>query len=209
MAVRTDEFDVKVSNRSLGYNPPQKMGKALWSPFLLMAIMAFGVGFILAIVRSAEVADRVNFDPVTAAQLQHLVPSFMFLGFLSVFAAISFAIARILGEFRKGGGDVQETTGSKVQTLRMPATAKIFMLFMAMGMMVLLGSVILHWIAAGAVDTANLERAAGEWSEWLEAFRRIGVAMYLFGIAFGLGTIITVLRFQSVRIRELPDNGQR
>jgi hypothetical protein len=31
----------------------------------------------------------------------------------------------------------------------------------------------------------------------------MGVALYLFGIAFGLGTIITVLRFQAGRVREL------
>ncbi len=43
------------------------------------------------------------------------------------------------------------------------------------------------------------------WSEVLEGFRRLGTAMYLFGIAFGLGTIIQVLRFQSQRIRDLAN----
>ncbi len=55
------------------------------------------------------------------------------------------------------------------------------------------------------MDVDNVERAAGEWAEWLEGFRRLGVALYLFGITFGLGTIITVLRFQTIRIGELPD----
>ena len=31
----------------------------------------------------------------------------------------------------------------------------------------------------------------------------MGVALYLTGIAFGLGTIIEVLRFQAIRIREV------
>ena len=39
----------------------------------------------------------------------------------------------------------------------------------------------------------------------LEGIRRIGVAMYLVAIAFGLATIVHVLRFQSIRVRELPD----
>jgi len=38
----------------------------------------------------------------------------------------------------------------------------------------------------------------------LEGLRRFGVALYLFGITFGLGTIITVLRFQARRVRQLP-----
>ena len=46
---------------------------------------------------------------------------------------------------------------------------------------------------------------APQWSIWLEGARRFGVATYLLGIAFGLGTIVTVLRFQAVRIRELPE----
>lgn len=46
---------------------------------------------------------------------------------------------------------------------------------------------------------------AAQWSIWLEAIRRFGVALYLASIAFGLATIITVLRFQAIRISELPN----
>ena len=42
------------------------------------------------------------------------------------------------------------------------------------------------------------------WFDWLEGARRLGTAMYLFAIAFGLATIVEVLRFQARRIRELP-----
>ena len=35
--------------------------------------------------------------------------------------------------------------------------------------------------------------------------QRVGIATYLLAIAFGLSTIITVLRFQAARIRELPE----
>ena len=41
------------------------------------------------------------------------------------------------------------------------------------------------------------------WAIGLEGFGRLGVAFYLFGIAIGLGTIITALRCQTARLREL------
>ena len=195
------EFDYVTTDHGLGYNAPQKMGRRLWAPMFVMALMAFPVGLILSWVRAAEIAWTLYlfFQRISPG---HLVPAFMFVGFMAVFTAISFAIARILGSFRKGGGEVQEAIGSEVETLKMPVTGKIFMAFMMMGMMVLLISVILHFVAAGSVDLANLEQAE-DWAVRLEAFRRLGVGLYLFGIAFGLGTIIHVLRFQAIRIREL------
>ena len=41
------------------------------------------------------------------------------------------------------------------------------------------------------------------WSLRLEAIRRLGVAIYLLSFLQGLATIIRVLRFQSLRMREL------
>lgn len=197
------EFNYKVSPQGLGYNAPQKMGRRLWAPMFALALMAWPVGLILSWVQAAEIASSTP-DPETIARLGHLVPAFQFIGFVGVFSAISFAIARILGTFRKGGGEVQEITGSLVQTLKMPTTAKIFMGFMAMGMMTILLTVVLHFVAAANAGTWTAG-SLQNWGNVLEGFRRFGVAMYLFGIAFGLGTIITVLRFQAQRIRELPD----
>lgn len=200
MATKT-AFDIEVSDKGLGYNKPQKMGRALWAPMFAMAIMGWAVGFSLAIARASIVS---NFGPADegALRLSHLIPAFQFIGFLAIFASISFTIARILGAFRRGGGEVQETAGTQVHTLKMPDTAKIFIGFMAMGMMMIMFAVILHFVAAGNVGTWSLE-SLKRWAEVLEGFRRLGVALYLFGIAFGLGTIITVLRFQSGRIRQL------
>ncbi len=197
------QFDFETSSKGLGYNRPQTMGRKLWAPMFVMGLMGFIVGVILSWVRAAEIASS---SPSTEdiATLGHLVPAFMFIGFIGVLSAISFAIARILGSFRKGGGEVQEATGSKVNTLKMPATAKVFMLSMAMGMMMILLTVILHFVAAGNTSSWSPE-SVERWSVVLEGFRRLGVALYLFGITFGLGTIITVLRFQAARIRQLPD----
>jgi hypothetical protein len=197
-----EAFDVETSARSLGRNLPQRLGRRLWLPMLLMGLMAFPVGLVLGFLQADEIADGGS--AVTIQQLRHIGAGVMFIGFASVFAAISFAIARILGEFRQGGGDVQEAAGRTVQTLRMPLTAKLFLGAMAVAMTTVLTAVVLHFVFAA--DIANTP-ASLEDSEQrfivLEGIRRIGVAIYLIAITLGLGTIIHVLRFQSIRIRQL------
>lgn len=202
MAVAASDYKIKVTDGNPGLILSQKMGRRLWAPMWAMALMGFAIGFILAIVRAAEVAG--SNDAESVARLNHLVPAFMFVGFMAVFAAVSFAIARILGAFRTGGGTVQEAAESKIQTLAMPNTAKVFMGLMMMGTMVILTTVIIHLLQAGSVDATEASLLASEQAAIrLEGFRRLGVAMNLAGIAFGLGTIITVLRFQSIRIRKI------
>lgn len=186
---------------------PQTIGRMLWFPMFLMAMMAFGAGFVIAIIRANEVADLNGagvWTDETTAQLQHVGAGLMFIGFAAVFAAISFAIARILGEFRKGGGDLQEATGRIVKVLKMPLTAKLFLGTMAMAMMAVLIAAIVHFIFAADIDNtaASLEDAEQRFIV-LEGIRRGGVAVYLLSFLLGLGTIIEVLRFQSIRIREL------
>ncbi len=200
----TTTFDTVTTDRGLGYNAPQKMGRRLWLPMFLLALMAFPVAWTLGAVLSRRIASFSGEagDLETIWTLRHLIPAFGFIGFIGVFSAISFAIARILGALRKGGGEVQETVGGSVQTLRMPKTARLFMAFMMMGMMTVGLGVALHFIAAGNASAWAVE-SLERWAIVGEAFRRIGVAMYLVGIAFGLGTIIHVLRFQATRIRQL------
>lgn len=208
---RSDAFKVVGTQRSPGPNLPQRLGRNLWGPMFAIAVMAFPVALVLSIVRATNIADGAQ--PRTIAAYGHLIPGVMFVGFAAVFAAISFAIARILGVFRRGGGEIQEDLGVEVQTLRMPLTAKAFLAFMAMGMMTILAAVILHFAAAAAIaDRSEYALSHSEqWAVWLEGGRRIGVAFYLVGIVLGLATIITVLRFQALRLRELPDlvHGQR
>jgi len=198
-------FRYTVSTKALGLNLPQRLGTALWLPMLVMALMAFPVGVVLAGIRANEVANGGS--PDTIAALGHFVTAANFVGFASVFAAISFAIARILGVFRTGGGDVQEAASRKVETLSTPLTGKVFIGLMAMAMMILVAAVALHVVASGAIagGSASALAKSGQWSIWLEGVRRFGIATYLLAIAFGLSTIITALRFQAVRIRELPD----
>lgn len=196
-------FEVEVSRRSLGRNLPQRIGRALTLPMLAMALMAFVAAFIVGAVRGNRISDGGDAQSIEA--LRQLTAGLMFIGFASVFAAISFAIARILGELRKGGGDLQETAGRAVKTLVMPLTAKLFLGLMAMAMMTVLGAAIVHLVLAATVDDGSTSLADSEkWFVVLEGVRRIGVAVYLFAILLGLATISRVLLFQTARVRELP-----
>jgi hypothetical protein len=72
----------------------------------------------------------------------------------------------------------------------------------------LMFAVIVHFVlgvVADAVSDGNAGtiETVGDWTTWMEGVRRFSVAVYLASIALGLATIISVLRFQSDRIREL------
>ena len=203
-ALARADFKVETSTRSLGYNLPQRMGRLLWFPMFLMALMFFGAGMALGIARANEISDGGAAD--TILTLQHVQAGLMFLGFVSVFSAISFAIARILGELRAGGGEVQAAAGRPVQTLKMPGSAKVFLMLMMMAMLTIVVASILHFVFAAGIENtpASLAEAEDRFVV-LEGVRRMGVAIFLFGILLGLATIIRVLRFQAVRMRRLPD----
>jgi hypothetical protein len=201
MTTATHTFDTETSTKALDTNVPQKAGGKLWAPAFAMALVGFAGGMILAIVKANAVADG---DAVLAVSLSNYGIAAMFFGFMMVFTGISFAIARILGEFRVGGGRTQEAAGSEVKTLKMPTTAKAFIGLMAMAMMILLAAVIAHVVVGVQVNAENLSLLdAEQWDLWLEAARRFAVSLYLFAIALGLATIIYVIRFQSIRIREI------
>jgi len=201
-ATSSNDFACDVSEKGLGYNKPQQMGRKLWAPMWVMAVMAFPIALILGVVRSNAISSGEA--ETTIAALGHVTTGVMFIGFTAVFAAISFAIARILGEFRRGGGEIQELVSSEVLTLKMAPTAKVFILGMAMGMMTLLIASIVHLVVAAQVSSGSLSIAGAETAAiTLEAIRRLGVAVYLVAITFGLATILRVLRFQAIRLREL------
>lgn len=203
-ATLAPEFELEASDRPLGPTLPQRAGRLLWAPMLAMALMAFPIALILGFVRAGAVSDDTDLATITA--LEHLGPAFMFIGFAAVLAAVSFAIARILGVLRTGGGAVQETAGRHVQTLKMPLTGKVFIGLMMMAMMAILLAVAAHFIIGFGILGGDEALAAdsGTLFAVLEGVRRIGVAMFLLAIAFGLGTIVEVLRFQARRIGELP-----
>ena len=202
--ISSTDFKVEVSDRGLGRNLPQRLGQALWWPMLAMAVMAFPVGVLLGAIRANEIATGGSES--TIAALGHAIPAVNFIGFASVFAAITFAIARILGEFRVGGGAVQEAAHTPVKTLKMPATAKLMIGGMMMAMMGLVAAVVLHFVAASAISGGSSYALdhSDQWGVWLEGARRTGIGLYLLSITLGLASIVETVRFQAVRIRELP-----
>lgn len=202
---RPEEFDISSDSGPAQMTLPQSMGTKLWLPMFAMALLGFIAAIILAGVRTGLVADGNAADVADIETLRHLVPGFMFLGFAGVFAAVSFAIARILGVFRVGGGAVQDDIGKGVHSLKMPATGRAFIGLMMMGMMAVLVGALVHIIVGFSVPTvAEADLLTSErWFLFSEGIRRVGVGLYLLGITFGLATIIQVIRFQSVRIREL------
>lgn len=229
MATGTQVFNQPVSryvetDKPLGRNMAQTLGHYLWGPMTLMGIMLVATAFGMAIARSQLTVDlSEEFTPLRKANLEtlgQLVPGFMFLGFAMIFAGISFAVARILGAFRVGGGLVQEAAGKGIKTPVMPVTAWVFLGGMMMAMMMLVFAFAGHvyaavqaheaWINAtgpGAADLPFLGRAE-TWATWLEGLRRFAVGLYLVSIAFGLATIIQVIRFQTLRIKEIAQETQ-
>jgi hypothetical protein len=201
MTTTTYDFNTETSTKALDVNVPLRAGRALWAPAFTMSLVGFIAGMTIAIVKAVAIADG---DAVLAASLNNYGIAAMFFGFTMVFTGISFAIARILGEFRVGGGRTQEAAGSGVKTLKMPVTAKAFIGLMAMAMMILMAAVIAHVVVGFQINAETLSLVdAEQWDLWLEAARRFAVQLYLFAIALGLATIIYVIRFQSIRIREI------
>ena len=210
------------TDRPLGRNLVQTMGHYLWGPMTMMGIMLVFAAFGMAIARSQLSVDlseeftglrKANFET-----LGQLVPGFMFLGFAMIFAGISFSIARILGAFRVGGGLVQEAIGKGIKTPQMPITAWIFLMGMMMAMMILVFAFAGHifaavqahdaWInATGPANPGDVSSlgTAETWATWLEGLRRFAVGLYLASIAFGLATILKVIHFQTLRMKELAE----
>jgi hypothetical protein len=203
MTTLTKDFDTEQSITQPTLILPQKLGTRLWAPMLAMALMAFAVGFIIHLAKAGVVAD--GGDAAEVARLANYATAVMFIGFASVFSGVAFAIARILGAFRTGGGAMQTSTKNPAVSLKMPATGKAFIGLMAMGMMLIVGGVIGHFIVGGRVGGAISLEDAEVFGIQLEAVRRLGVSFYLLSISLGLATIVTVLRFQSLRIRELAN----
>lgn len=201
------EFDYRVSSRSLGFDRIQTVARWMVFPMLLMGLMAIGTGLGVGIARASEITDGGS--AATIAELGHIQQGALFLGLGFLFGAISFAIGRIVGQFRKGGGDIQEAARRQVHTLRRPYVAWTFLGLMMMGMMVVIIAAVLHFAFAADVggSAASLAEAEDRFTVLL-GVERIGIAMFLAGIAFGLATIVHVLRFQARRVRELPDERQ-
>lgn len=172
-----------------------RMSEVLWLPMVLMGPMLVGAGLVPSIVQSNETSAA------TAQDLGAWVQGTQFLGEALLLGGISFLLGTILSSLRRGGGEVQESVGVTVKTLKMPASAKAFVGLMAAGMMVAMAQFGLYVAAASQGDATS-------WFAWLGPVREFGLGLLLLGIVLALYTIGTVLGFQFDRIREIVREGR-
>ena len=211
----------------------QKMAAKMWAPMLVMGLMIIVAA--LSIVKAnfvsdyfavpKEIREGANANLIDKRQFIEFanvwLPGLQLLGVGLILSAITFSLANILGVFRTGGVKIQKAFGKEPQTLTPPITAKLFPMFMMMGLMILIANLIIAviigataWDVYGhsVADINAAESGSGllsdlgtvkAWKMWLEPFKFAGLATILVGISLAVHTILQVIRFQGQRIREL------
>jgi hypothetical protein len=178
--------------------PIHKMANTMWAPMLLMGVMFVVSGLFVSWIWAANVGTGTGLD--AAAWTQGL----QFLGEGFVLASISFLLASILSGLREGGGEVQEALGLPVTTLKMPNTAKAFVVLMVTGLMIEVVQFGLYVYITTFNDVARYTL----WSSWLGPFRELGLGLLLAGIILALATIAKALGFQFSRIGDIVATGK-
>lgn len=176
-----------------------RMARAMWAPNLVMGGMLVIGGFVLSLIQSGQVAS----DPALAFDLGAWTQGLQFLGEGFLLSGIAFLLGTILGALRSGGGEVQESLGLRVKTLRMPLAAKVFVGLMMLGLMV----EIAQFIGYIVLTTVDNPTSAASIAAWLGPFRELGLGLILAGIVLALATIAKALGFQFSRIREIIAQG--
>lgn len=215
----------------------QKMAALMWAPMLLMGLMIVFASLGLSVVKASFASDYFGVTkaireaadaPAYLIDKRQFIesvnvwlPGFQLLGIGVILSAITFSLANILGVFRTGGVQMQKAFGKEPQTLTPPITAKLFPMFMMMGLMILIVNLIIAGII-GAIawdvygnSVAEINAAesgssllgdqgtVNSYKAWLEPFKFVGLATILVGISLAVHTILQVIRFQGQRIREL------
>ena len=196
--VATASGPAAVSEKAPGRFPIHKMANTMWAPMLLMGVMFVVAGLFVSWIWAGNVGTGPGLD--AAAWTQGL----QFLGEGFVLASISFLLASILSGLREGGGEVQETLGLPVATLKMPNTAKAFVVLMATGLMIEVVQFGLYVYITTFNDVARYTL----WSSWLGPFRELGLGLLLAGIILALATIAKALGFQFSRIGDIVATGK-
>lgn len=185
--------------RTTAHAPPplliHRVARAVWLPVLAMGAMALAVGLVLGLATANADAGSESF-----LRLSAWTQGTLFLGEGLLLSGISFLLGTILASLRQAGGEVQQSLGLPVQTLRMPTTAKGFIGLMALGMMMAIAQFVLYAVAATrAVDPSSF----AVWATWLGPFRETALGLLLAGIVLALFAISRVLGFQFRRIRHI------
>jgi len=199
--VHTDYGDATVTKNVPATLPIHKMARTMWFPMIVMGPMFVIAGLVTSIVWANNVGTSTGIGASGWTQ------GLQFLGEGLVLAGISFLLGSILGSLREGGAEVQKALGLNVITLKMPATAKAFVVLMATGLMVSMVQFGLYVYTVTGLNAESLADIAPWWA-WMGPLRELGLALLLAGIVLALATIANVLGFQFSRIRSIAATGE-
>lgn len=228
----------------------QAMASRMWAPFIIMGVMvvlaAFVIGVIVAQVSADYFGEAVAAQETAGSQAfvdqgfgsqaegKELVDKkvfiestnawltpFTFLGLGMILGGITFLLATILGTLRVAGGNVQQALGTNIVVPSPPVTARLFPMFMMVGLMIMIAAMVIGIILAvlnadywdHSIVVLNAAPAGAELvsdlgtikavEAWLTPFKFMGMAILLSGIGLALTTIVWTLRFQSRRLLDI------
>ena len=206
-AVRTPtgDLDTEFGPATVTDDPPKllpihRLARLMWRPSLVMGAMVLVVGLISSFFWADETVGTESFRQAGA-----WTQGVIFLGEAFLLSGIAFLLGTILAGLREGGGEVQQSLGLPVTTLKMPGTAKAFVVLMMMGMMLGIAQFIGYLVTLGfADDTASFST----WLNVLGPLRELALGLILAGIVLALVSIGNVLRFQFNRVTTIVRTGQ-
>ena len=172
-----------------------RMASRMWQPMVAMGAMVVALGAILRFVAADKGAGTESFREVAAWGI-----GVEFLGEALLLSGISFLLATILASLRQGGSEVQAAAGAPIRVLKMPATAKAFIMLMMIGLMTGIGQFIASIVLAGRADNPA---SYAELAAFVGPLREFALGVLLAGVVLALVTIGNVLTFQFTRVREL------
>ena len=234
----SNEVQVPAAQLPVRVTGMQAMASKMWIPFIAMGFMIVVVAFIYGLVNASITSDYFSAskevreaavggsdlatDKAFIESTKAWLPSFKFLGMGMILGGVTFLLATILGALRTGGGRVQEALVVPVRVAKPPMSAQLFPMFMMMGMMVLVASLVIgvvlafltydYWNHSIATELNSAIAGSGLLTDletinsvqaWLAPFKFVGIAFLLTGIGLALATIVRVLRWQSNRLWEL------
>lgn len=200
--------DVMTASLEVIRRPSPDVDYRTKSKYRTVGIVLGAVGLPIAGVAVAAnltaAGDLSTGDPTDAAKILAWSFGANTLAFmaLKVGIAVTLILGTIPAGLRAGGGEAQ-LAGVSVKTLKMPATAKAFIVLMAVGMMAAMAQLVGYAIAA-----AGSASAFAAWSAWLGPLREAALGLLLAGIVLALVTIGNVLGFQFRRINEIISTGR-
>lgn len=182
-----------------GFDLPA-LAKKMWLPAFAMGLMAVAAGVVAGVIQAtSDNAARV-------AQIAAWNPGLLFLGIGFLLSAVTFTLARILGELRDGGTSVQQSLGEHALMLKRPWSGYAFPPAMMMGLMTLIATFGLGFLQAAWLD--NRPADAADIAAWSGPLRFAGVALIFTSVVFALVTIVKSLHFQADRLTQIADERQ-